>query len=182
MVKDPKYQKFVKLFEKKSDPWSFSTSAFEKARFDKMLTLAKVVPHQKILEVVCAEGHFTKKLLTISRDVTAIDVSKEALVGAKKRAPGAKFVQTSIDDYDLNRKKFDLVVASEVVYYIADKKPIFDKIKKCANYLLMSNVGVWDYLLAIHLKDAKLVKRTHHSRFSEGLRYFCAISLWQLNL
>ncbi len=180
MAKTPKYQKFVELFKHKVDPWGFSESIYERGRLAKILEIARSVPHKSVLEIGCAEGHFTQKLLTISDSVTAIDVSKEAILRAKKRAPGAKYIVTSIDDLDLKSPKFDLAVASEVLYYIRDKKPIFKKISKSCRYLLMTNVGIWDYLLAIHLRGATLIKRTHYSRFSEGLRYFCAVSLWKL--
>lgn len=175
----PNYAKFEKLFKEKTDPWDFSHSQYEKERFEKIAEFAKSVPHQKILEIGCAEGHLTRELTKISKDVTAIDVSKEAIKRARKRAPQAKYSIISIDEMDLSGKRFDLVIAPEVLYYIRDKKPIFEKIAKSADYLLMSNWRLWDYLLAIHLGEAKLVKSFHLLKW--GSLKYCRISLWKLN-
>lgn len=176
----PSYQKFKNLFAKKTDPWGFSESLYEKQRFSKMLDLAKTVPHQKILEIGCAEGHFTQKLLTLTKDITAIDVSPDAIRRARKKASGVKYLLTSIDDLNLKGQKFDLTVASEVIYYINNKRPIFEKIAKSSHYLVMSNYMLWDYILAFYLKDAKLIKTIHNFHPQEHLKY-CRISLWQLN-
>lgn len=173
------YSSFEKLFNKKVDPWAFSTSPYEKVRFERMLELAKSVPHKTILEVGCAEGHFTKFLLQISKNVTAIDVSKQALERAKKRAPGAKYLLTSLDDFKIPSQKFDLIVASEVMYYVKDKKAMFEKLPKIGNYLLMSNWAFYGYLLSKHLKGAKLLKTRHVSRLIELLKY-CKIDLLRL--
>jgi len=181
MTKTPKYQKFVHLYKKKADPWNLSHSIYEEGRFNKMIKLAKTVPHQMILEIGCGEGHFTQKLLRISHDVTALDVSEDAIKRAKRRAPRAKYLVTSIDDLDLRSQKFDLIIASEIIYYIRNKKPIFKKIFQASSYLLMSNYMLWDYILAPHLKRAKLLRRIHHYRLQEKLKY-CAISLWKLPL
>ena len=105
---------------------------------DNLLKLIKSVPHKSILEVGCAQGDFTKELLKISSDVTGIDVSEREIKRARKNAPGAKFHAVPLEDYNTN-KKFDVIVCSEVIYYIMDRQKAYEKIKKLGKHLVTSH-------------------------------------------
>lgn len=121
------------------DPWHFRTSVFERKRFQTLLDYIKQVPHASILEAGCAEGFFTKMLLEICDDVTTFDISDVALKRARKYAPGAKYLKASLEEFETKRK-FDVIICSEVIYYTYDRKKVLDKLRRYGKYLVASNV------------------------------------------
>lgn len=104
-----------------------------------MLDFIMLVPHASILEIGCAEGFFTKMLLEVCEDVTVTDISDTALNRAKKNAPGATYIQASLEAFNTD-KKFDIVVCSEVIYYTYDRKRALDRLKQYGKYLIASNI------------------------------------------
>lgn len=120
----------------KSDPWETEHPYNQKA-FEELITLIKQVPHESILEVGCGQGSFTKRLLEISKDVTAIDVSESAISQAKKAAGGAQFVVSSLENFYPERR-YDVVVCAEILYYIKDHKKVVKKLKELGDYLVAS--------------------------------------------
>jgi 2-polyprenyl-3-methyl-5-hydroxy-6-metoxy-1,4-benzoquinol methylase len=133
------YQQLAKDFDVKGeDHWHFETSPHEKKRFKKLLEYANSVPHASILEIGCAEGHFTQMLQGICTDITAIDVTPLAIERARKRVKGVDFRVGAIEELKFE-KKFDLVICSEVFYYMLDKKKALDKIQSLGKFLLAND-------------------------------------------
>lgn len=120
------------------DPWHFATSAYERQRFALMLALVRSVPHARILEVGCAEGHFTHHLLQLG-EVTAIDLSPTALARARQRAPGATYLCLRIEDLPAAGPRYDAIVCGEVLYYIADLDAVLATLERRGRYLVASN-------------------------------------------
>ena len=120
------------------DPWHFETSEYEKNRFTTMLELNKLVAHDTILEVGCAEGHFTKMLTTICDHVDGLDIIPVAIERAKERAPKAKYFLGSIETFSAP-KKYDVLNCSETIYYCPDKKKALDNMQKLAKYIVVSD-------------------------------------------
>lgn len=106
-----------------SDPWGMAT-AREQFRFRETNRLIeREFPHLgTILELGCGEGHQSEYLAKICRRLVGIDVSKRAIRRARKRVPDAEFEVATLHTSLLvrDRAPFDLVVAAEVLYYIAD--------------------------------------------------------------
>jgi 2-polyprenyl-3-methyl-5-hydroxy-6-metoxy-1,4-benzoquinol methylase len=123
---------------RQTDPWHFETSSYEKDRFTAMLDLIKSVPHASILEVGCAEGHFTQLLTPLAKDVVGLDIIPVALKRAESRAPNARYLLSSIEDF-IPDKKYDVVNCSETIYYCPDKKKALAQIKKSGKYLVASS-------------------------------------------
>lgn len=172
------YKFLKKDFREKEDPWHFETSQYEKERFTKTLNLIKKFPHRRILEVGCAEGHFTKYLCGIADDVVAIDISVEAIERAKERAPTAEFINIGIEEFPILKKQFDVVICSEMLYYIEDKKPVIEKLKKLGKNIVVSNVGFFHVLINPYFRDFKLIDRVVHAKLFEGFK-FTTISAWK---
>jgi 2-polyprenyl-3-methyl-5-hydroxy-6-metoxy-1,4-benzoquinol methylase len=120
----------------KNDPWETKHPYNQKA-FDEIISLIKMVPHDSILEIGCAQGEFTKKLLEISKDVTAIDVSEQAINQARTQVKGAHFEAISLENFYPERR-FDVVVCAEVLYYIKDYKKAISKLQELGDYLVTS--------------------------------------------
>jgi 2-polyprenyl-3-methyl-5-hydroxy-6-metoxy-1,4-benzoquinol methylase len=72
------------------------------------------------LEVGCSEGYFTERLSTRCDNLLAIDISQVAVSRAQKRLAGkswVKFERRTIPE-EVPEGPFDLVVCSEVLYYL----------------------------------------------------------------
>jgi SAM-dependent methyltransferase len=149
----------------KNDPWETKHPYNQKA-FNEIISLIKMVPHDSILEIGCAQGEFTKKLLEISKDVTAIDVSEQAINQARTQVKGAHFEAISLENF-YPESSFDVVVCAEVLYYIKDHKKAISKLQELGDYLVTSqyvfclpaiSFGTLKYEWA--LRRFPLVKRT----------------------
>ncbi len=127
----------LEKINKKEDPWK-SYLPYRKKTFKQLLSLIQLAPHQSILEVGCAQGHFTEMLTQISDDVTAIDVSSAAVEQARKNVKGAKFYTSSLEDFDPHRR-FDVIVCSEILCYIKDREQALGKLQELGDYLVTSN-------------------------------------------
>lgn len=119
------------------DPWATQHPYNQKA-FNQLLLLINLVPHASILEIGCAQGAFTKRLLEISKEVTGIDVSESAVKQAKMNAPAAQFFVSSLEDFHPKRQ-YDVIVCSEILYYIKDRKKAIKKLETLGNYLVTSH-------------------------------------------
>ena len=105
------------------DPWSLDRQS-EKFRFE---VTNRVIAENfdrpsSLLEVGCGEGLQSNELRHVCDRLYGIDVSGRAIKRAKRRCPQATFAVG--DMYTLPQsiplKRFDLVTAFEVLYYMAD--------------------------------------------------------------
>ncbi len=111
---------FEGLYRKKEDPWNYTQSPYEQEKYEKTLQAIPKDVHS-ILEVGTSEGVFTERLLRAGKRVFGIDISQTALERAKKRlAPYGS--QVTLQKLDIVRDEpegaFDLILASEVLYYL----------------------------------------------------------------
>ncbi len=74
---------FESLFAADADPWAYA-SAYETTKYEQTLSL---IPDgaRNVLELACAEGHFTERLARHVRHVDAVDISAVALERARDR-------------------------------------------------------------------------------------------------
>ncbi|MHB1254046.1 MAG: SAM-dependent methyltransferase [Candidatus Humimicrobiaceae bacterium] len=110
------FGKFEKLYQQIKDPWNFANSPYEKKRFGIIMEFVNSIKPQSILEIGCAEGLLTKYLISVCPDITAVDISKTALLRAKQKVKGVKFILGDFTNINFN-KKFSLILASEILYY-----------------------------------------------------------------
>lgn len=104
------------------DPWGMEAEP-EQFRFRETNRLiAERFGHVgSILEIGCGEGHQSEELLKVCDELVGVDVSGRAVERARTRCPGATFVAGDIFISDLLQgRRFDLVVACEVLYYVKD--------------------------------------------------------------
>jgi peptidoglycan/xylan/chitin deacetylase (PgdA/CDA1 family)/SAM-dependent methyltransferase/GT2 family glycosyltransferase len=103
------------------DPWSCD-SEYEAVKYEQTLALLPEGVFANALEIGCAEGHFTLRLAPRVGSLTAVDISTRALTRAKERC--SKLGNVTFQRLDLNTSVvaglFDLVVCSELLYYIRD--------------------------------------------------------------
>lgn len=97
---------------------------------------------EKILEVGCGIGNFTKELTDFGQ-VWAIDVNKEYLKKTKKSVQNGKFVgfgDIEKGKYFFDGQKFNSVVCLNVLEHIADDQKALvniDKLLKVGGYLIL---------------------------------------------
>jgi peptidoglycan/xylan/chitin deacetylase (PgdA/CDA1 family) len=106
----------------REDPWDYS-SAYEQQKYRHTLEILPDEPFARALELGCAEGLFTKMLSGYADEVLAMDISERALERATKKCAGQDnvlFLQHDIAQ-GINVGGFDLIVCSEILYYLRDR-------------------------------------------------------------
>lgn len=106
-------------FGKREDPFSYATTPYEVARLAAMDSALGAGPLGPVLEVGCAEGHFTEKLAGRSSRVLALDISAVALGRARKRAAAAVFLEADLLTWEPGSEApFEAIVLGDVLYYL----------------------------------------------------------------
>lgn len=118
---DRRYE-FERLYLEAEDPWSYRTSAYEHAKYRRILDRALAWPcgHGGALEIGCSIGVFSGMLAGAFDAVTAVDVSREAIALARARNAGAAnltFLRADVRRLELGRT-FDVLFCAEVLYYL----------------------------------------------------------------
>ena len=110
---------FEGLYAQSPDPWGFETSAYERKKYERTLGVLQGRRYQRALEVGCSIGVFTAMLAPLCDEVLAVDVSERAVDAARERLacfPHARVERRRLPE-ETPEGPFDLVVASEVLYY-----------------------------------------------------------------
>ncbi|MEV4422988.1 SAM-dependent methyltransferase [Patulibacter sp. NPDC049589] len=112
---------FEARFRADPDPWRYEASAYERAKYARTLDACGPGPFPRALELGAANGVFSALLAKRCEELVTIDFSPTAVGLARERLAGAAHVTvlqgTIPDDLPLG-DGFDLVVASEVLYYL----------------------------------------------------------------
>ncbi|WP_176592706.1 trifunctional glycosyltransferase/class I SAM-dependent methyltransferase/polysaccharide deacetylase [Sphingobium sp. EM0848] len=103
------------------DPWNYG-SPYEQEKYRLQLSLLPDRPVAKALELACAEGRFTTMLAAKVGHLTATDIAEPAVMRAHARCKGRDNIDFAV--LDLSRdplpQNMDLIVCSEVLYYLDD--------------------------------------------------------------
>ncbi len=110
---------FDQVYAAREDPWEFSTSAYEQAKYADTLAHLRRRQYANGLEVGCSIGVLTAQLGQRCDRLLSVDVSDAALGQARKRC--ADLPQVQIERLQIPEDEpagsFDLIVVSEVGYY-----------------------------------------------------------------
>jgi predicted TPR repeat methyltransferase len=111
---------FERLYSESRDPWDFETSEYERRKYERTLGILEGRRFRRALEVGASIGVFTAMLAPLCDELVAVDVSERAVAAAKERL--ARFHNVRLERRSLPGETpdgpFDLVVASEVLYYL----------------------------------------------------------------
>jgi predicted TPR repeat methyltransferase len=110
---------FDELYARSRDPWGFETSEYERNKYVRTLSVLAQRRFRRALEVGCSIGVFTAMLTPQCDELLAVDVSEAALTVARQRLadfPNVRLELRSMPE-ETPQGPFDLVVASEVMYY-----------------------------------------------------------------
>jgi len=121
MAKEAEEKSYWEAVFAREDPWDYE-SAYEQRKYRHTLEMIPGDPFPEVLELGCAEGVFTQMLAEKAENVLAVDISERALERAKKRCASAANVRFQQHDIanGLPDGAFDLIVCSEVLYYLRD--------------------------------------------------------------
>ncbi len=144
---------FERMFAANGDPWDFETSVYEQAKYDVTLAALDRRDYNSGLEIGCANGVLTERLIARCNTLLAIDVSASALARAKVRCGRHASVTLAEMAFPSQRPagRFDLIVLSEVVYYwsAADIKKTSEfaeaHLERGGDLLLVHWIGETDY-------------------------------------
>lgn len=111
---------FERKFRLDIDPWNYTGSSFEHFKRDVLLRACGRRVYGRILELGCAIGETTRGLAPFCLRLLAVDSSPTALEEAKRRLNGDRRVsfRRATLPQEMPRGRFDLIVASEIVYYL----------------------------------------------------------------
>ncbi|WJI39067.1 trifunctional glycosyltransferase/class I SAM-dependent methyltransferase/polysaccharide deacetylase [Mesorhizobium opportunistum] len=104
-----------------ADPWNYG-SPYEQEKYERQLEILPAGPIGRALELACAEGHFTRQLAPRVGHLTATDISAVAIARARARCRDQLNVEFRVLDLsaDTLPGEMDLIVCSEVLYYLDD--------------------------------------------------------------
>ena len=103
------------------DPWGYRRSAYEQGKYAATLAACGPGPFGDALELGGSIGVFSARLAPRCRRLTTVDYSATAVRRARAALaphPQARAVLGAIPE-DLPAGRFDLVVASETLYYLS---------------------------------------------------------------
>jgi len=111
---------FERLYAANPDPWAFTSSAYEREKY--AATLAALPDRRFVngLEVGCSVGVLTTQLATRCDTLLGLD-GVEAAVGQARASCAAQpwvRIERSLVPADWPGGRFDLIVFSEVLYYL----------------------------------------------------------------
>lgn len=113
-------ERFESRYRLESDPWAYETSDYEREKYER--TLHEVPAGTgRALELGCSIGVFTEMLAMRCREVVGIDFSAAAVERARERTLHRRGVTVERRDIrtGLPSGPFDVIVCSEVLYYLS---------------------------------------------------------------
>ncbi|TCK64054.1 PIG-L family deacetylase [Curtobacterium sp. PhB136] len=112
-------ESFDAHYARKPEGWDFDGSWYERRKRAVTLAALPRERYRSALEIGCATGVLTAALTERADDVLGTDIAAAPLDRARTRAPLARFLQAALPD-DWPEGTWDLVVLSEVGYYLSD--------------------------------------------------------------
>jgi len=111
---------FEGLYEHDPDPWDFATSDYEARKYDATLAALGDRRRRSALEVGCSIGVLSERLAERCDALLAVDAAPSAVAQARRRLAGLPHVRVEERELPeaMPRGPFDLVVCSEVLYYL----------------------------------------------------------------
>jgi SAM-dependent methyltransferase len=106
------------------DPWGYLASEYERRKYAATLKACGPGPFACALELGGSIGVFSAMLAPRCERLVTVDVSPTAVASARSRLAGHPAVDSIVGAIPaaVPRLPFDLVVASEILYYLSDEE------------------------------------------------------------
>lgn len=137
---------FEELYEGSPDPWNFETSEYERKKYRHTLESLGDRTFRRALETGCSIGVFTEMLAPICGELVAVDASERAVSAARERLENLSHVRVERRTLPENMPggTFDLIVASEVLYYL-DREAMLETLR-----VFEDSLEPGGFFLAVH--------------------------------
>ena len=112
---------FDDVYRANPDPWGFTTSPYEAAKYTATLAALPRALYPAAFEAGCSIGVLTAQLAGRCGELLSADISERALAAARERCAGlsnVRFEQRTLPG-EFPVGPFDLILVSEVGYYLA---------------------------------------------------------------
>jgi SAM-dependent methyltransferase len=110
---------FEDLYAESADPWGFETSDYERRKYERTLESLGERSFRRAFEAGSSIGVFTAMLAPRCDELLAVDTSERAVEIARGRLAEQRHVRVARRTLpaEMPEGPFDLIVASEVLYY-----------------------------------------------------------------
>lgn len=145
------------------DPWDMGGER-EQSRFRQTnaLIAGLLGPVDTLLEIGCGEGHQSAHLVRLCNRLDGLDVSVRAVERAARRLPQGRFGVGEVTALPWPAPaggRYDLVVACEVLYYLADVRRAVEAMSQLGRACLVTFFCPSARVVARHLQDLPGVRR-----------------------
>ncbi len=115
---------FEARYRAEPDPWGYTQSAYERDKYAATLDACGPGPFSRALELGGSIGVFSAPLAPRCLLLDTLDLAPTAVASARTRLDGQAHVQPSVGEIpqDVPSGPYDLVVASEVLYYLESER------------------------------------------------------------
>lgn len=112
---------FAQIYADSSDPWQYEKRWYEVRKRAICLSLLPYPHFTKAIELGCSNGVFSEQLAQRCDYLRCVDGQLEAVKLASERLQNQAHVQVmqGLIPQDLPSERFDLIVVSEILYYLA---------------------------------------------------------------
>lgn len=137
---------FNDVYRHNEDPWSFETSAYEKAKYAATVAALPKPHYDEAFEVGCSIGVLTELLAPKCQRLLAVDAAEAPLVKARQRLQGYPniIIRKMAVPEQCPTGTFDLILVSEVGYYLSQKD------LQTFSHQLISHLRDGGHLLLVH--------------------------------
>jgi 2-polyprenyl-3-methyl-5-hydroxy-6-metoxy-1,4-benzoquinol methylase len=114
-------KEYDKLYIDHEDPWGCSKK--HKHLYNKiLLTCIEDKNPKRVLDIGCGSGDLSNEIfkLKMVQEMSAFDISRTAIDSAKEKFKGIDFFCAD-SPQNVKKKPYDVVVASEVIWYVSDE-------------------------------------------------------------
>jgi ubiquinone/menaquinone biosynthesis C-methylase UbiE len=118
ILREQEYGRGVLSSEERNWGWATPAGRIRHVRRAEFLSSIPLPADSRVLEIGCGTGTFTASLAGRFRRLIAVDISAELLAVARRRVPGATFVQMDAHDMPFRDSSFDAVVGVSVLHHL----------------------------------------------------------------
>jgi cyclopropane fatty-acyl-phospholipid synthase-like methyltransferase len=162
---------FESRYRAEPDPWGYATSEYEHRKYAATLVACGPGPFSRALELGGSIGVFSALLAPRSRRLDTLDAAPTAVAAARGRlgAHSGAHARVGLIPDDLPPGPYDLVVASEILYYL-DRERLGRTLAR-----LTAALATGGRLVAVHWRPTGAERPSSADAIHRRLRSQCGL-------